>query len=184
MPTQAVAAPILSPSNGQSLPLTTNTKSNGLLTTSDKTLTTPLAVSVAETTCSALPPPPPPPPPPAAAVAADKEKEDSSLDAELLALAAQQMRSPTTPLAHTPTPNLKADKCNPAKWSVSLTARGTIVRVFNDWIQYLIPQFVQNWNDIVICHSIRSKIIKIVELGSLRSKSVKIWLFEGLNVSF
>ena len=43
------------------------------------------------------------------------DKEDSSLDAELLALAAQQMRSPTTSLSQTPTQQLKQ---NPAKWSV------------------------------------------------------------------
>lgn len=119
---QVVAAPILSPSNGQTLPL----KSNGLLTMSDKAMTTPLAISVPETTdTSAV----------AAGVAAAAkltspvttfstaaaDKEDSSLDAELLALAAQQMRSPTSSMAHTPTPNLKAadSKCNPAKWSVS-----------------------------------------------------------------
>lgn len=118
-----VAPPILSPNNGQSLPL----KSNGLLTTSDKTVTTPLAISVAETNDIS---------PAVAATAAAKltspaaafttatagaDKEDSNLDAELLALAAQQMRSPTSSMAHTPTPNMKAvdAKCNPAKWSVS-----------------------------------------------------------------
>lgn len=48
------------------------------------------------------------------------DKEDSSLDAELCALAAQQMRSPTTSLSQTPTQQLKPElKTNPAKWSVS-----------------------------------------------------------------
>lgn len=48
------------------------------------------------------------------------EKEDTSLDAELLALAAQQMRSPTASLSQTPTQQLKPEiKANPAKWSVS-----------------------------------------------------------------
>lgn len=48
------------------------------------------------------------------------DKEDSSLDAELLALAAQQTRSPTTLLPQTPTQQLKPEcKTNPAKWSVS-----------------------------------------------------------------
>ena len=42
------------------------------------------------------------------------DKEDSSLDAELLALAAQQMRSPTLSQ-----PAKQEIKANPAKWSVS-----------------------------------------------------------------
>lgn len=49
------------------------------------------------------------------------DKEDSILDAELLALAAQKTRSPTTSLSQTPTQQLKPElKTNPAKWSVSL----------------------------------------------------------------
>lgn len=49
------------------------------------------------------------------------DKEDSNLDAELMALAAQQMRSPAGSLSQTPTQHLKGDaKQNPAKWSVSL----------------------------------------------------------------
>ena len=52
------------------------------------------------------------------------EKEDcSTLDAELLALAAQQMRSPVpaAPLGETAAQQLAkaAEKLNPAKWTVS-----------------------------------------------------------------
>lgn len=47
------------------------------------------------------------------------DKEDTNLDAELMALAAQQMRSPSGSHSQTPTQQVKLDpKNNPAKWSV------------------------------------------------------------------
>ena len=51
------------------------------------------------------------------------DKDDSNLDAELMALAAQQMRPPSVPQPQTtPTQLLKLEqlKPNPAKWTVSL----------------------------------------------------------------
>ncbi len=95
------------------------TKTVGLLTTATSTPTAAITIDV-----NKLPPPtavtiPQSTPTPSGFVPSG-DKEDSSLDAELLALAAQQMRSPTASLSQTPTQQLKPElKQNPAKWSVS-----------------------------------------------------------------
>ena len=84
------------------------TTNNGLLTTA---ITNPLVVSM----------PAPPPPATPSNFSLNGDKEDTNLDAELMALAAQQMRSPSGSHSQTPTQQIKLDpKNNPAKWSVRL----------------------------------------------------------------
>lgn len=81
------------------------TNNNGLLTTA---VTNPLVVSMSAPQST----------PSSFSVNGDKE-DNTTLDAELMALAAQQMRSPSGSHSQTPTQQLKLDpKNNPAKWSV------------------------------------------------------------------
>ncbi|KAI9560239.1 hypothetical protein GHT06_014253 [Daphnia sinensis] len=97
----------------------------GLLTTATSTTHSPVASITID--INKLAPPSaatvPPCTTPTTNFAPAGDKEDSSLDAELLALAAQQTRSPTTSLPQTPTQQPKPEcKTNPAKWSVTEVA--------------------------------------------------------------
>lgn len=78
----------------------------GLLTT-----VTPLAVSVSTPAVTTTAP-----------SGFNGDRDDSNLDAELLALAAQQMRPPSVPQPQTPTQPLRLEqiKPNPAKWTVNI----------------------------------------------------------------
>lgn len=98
------------------------TAGGGLLTTATSTTHSPVASITID--INKLAPPSaatvPPCTTPTTNFAPSGDKEDSSLDAELLALAAQQTRSPTTSLPQTPAQQPKPEcKTNPAKWSVS-----------------------------------------------------------------
>jgi hypothetical protein len=97
---------------------------SGLLTTATSTTHSPAAASTTVETNNKLDAPTavtiPQGTTPPTSFAPSGDKEDSSLDAELCALAAQQMRSPVASLSQTPTQQLKPEpKTNPAKWSVS-----------------------------------------------------------------
>ncbi len=96
----------------------------GLLTTATSTTHSPAAASTTAEANNKLASPSavtiPQGPTPPTSFAPSGDKEDISLDAELCALAAQQLRSPTASLSQTPTHQLKPEpKTNPAKWSVS-----------------------------------------------------------------
>lgn len=110
--------------NGQGVKPAAGIGGGGLLTTATSTTHSPAAASTTVEANNKLAPPTavtiPQGTTPPTSFAPTGDKEDSSLDAELCALAAQQLRSPTASLSQTPTQQLKPEtKTNPAKWSVS-----------------------------------------------------------------